>query len=622
MYVADDSTCGRAGVMRDEASSSADGTLGRWIARASAGDETCDVDDRALTLGASGELEEAVENASAMDGAALADALRGSSTIEARFRSLERGERDPSVGLLRVFSIEDVDRGSTIVALLVGGRGTAMLDFDAAAPKSFALVETQENATSVLIVTDEDTVRLYLNGDIALEFARGIILRPLNQDMQVRIRLGGKLHNFEDFWCGSFYHFIVYPFAMNTDDIKQFYAARETEYSSTSRSGTDEVTLNFGGTLDIAFGVVTQIELDADKLDEMCDKNNSACSLTKQSDLIVRELPLFGVLLVCETQNEVRIGEKMNVDSLCYAARRVLNHIEGVSLKYMDHFTFTVADDSLSPRFRVEIDVHEGILACNTTLRMMEDTMVIVTLQLIDTANASDDMRFEILTVPDRISLYFEDGRTVPVGERFLGHHCGSRPPVQEFTIDEGTKRACLDIVLIPDRDYFNFLESFVGPEFPPWPMEAAIVSYMGISGARLSQRASLRIMVNGKTDAIELRVNQTVFHSQYLQWVAVGKFELRASDFDARALKVTIRSARGNILAITNQSALELCENPFVAGDGSGNAEITFHAAPSVISDVLNSLIYIHLKRGVTSDELLIQVSESRVVLIAFLQE
>lgn len=607
--------------MRDEASISGDGAFGRWIARANAGVATCDVDARALTLGASGELDEAVENASAVDGAALADALRGSSTIEVRFRSLERSEREPSSELLRVFSIEDVDRGSPITTLLVGARGTAMLNFDSA-QRSFTLIEKEENATSVLIITDEDTVKLYLNGDIALEFARGMIWRPRHQYIRAQIHLGGRLPDFEGFWCGSFYEFIVHPFAMNPDDIGRFYAARETDYPGAPRSGTGEVMFHVGSSAHVAFGVATQIQLDADELDEMCDKNNSACSLTTGSALIIRELPLFGVLLVCETQSEVQVGERMNADSLCYTTRRVLHDIEGVSVKYTDNITFTVADDSLSPQFCLEIDVYEGILACNTTLMMMEDTMVVVTLQLVDTANVSEDMRFKILTKPDRISLYFEDGSAVPIGERFNGHDCGSRPPCGEFTIDEGTKRTCLNVVLIPDRDYFNTLDSFVGPEFPPWPMEAAVLSYVGISGDRISQQASLSVIVNGKADAVELRVNQTIFHSQYLRWVTVGKFEVRASDFDVRALKVTIHSARANILAITNKSALELCENPFVAGDGSGNAEITFYAVPSVISDALNSLIYIHLKRDATSDELLVQVGESRVVLIAFLQE
>ena len=74
-------------------------------------------------------------------------------------------------------------------------------------------------------------------------------------------------------------------------------------------------------------------------------------------------------------------------------------------------------------------------------------------------------------------------------------------------------------------------------------------------------------------------------------------------------------------MLAISNLTALALCEYPFVLGDGSGNAEIVLFAAPSVVESILNSLVYIHLKRGETQDQILIEVDEVSVVLIALLQ-
>ena len=43
--------------------------------------------------------------------------------------------------------------------------------------------------------------------------------------------------------------------------------------------------------------------------------------------------------------------------------------------------------------------------------------------------------------------------------------------------------------------------------------------------------------------------------------------------------------------------------------------------AAHSVVESILNSLVYINLKRGETQDQILIEVDEASVVLIALLQ-
>ena len=101
---------------------------------------------------------------------------------------------------------------------------------------------------------------------------------------------------------------------------------------------------------------------------------------------------------------------------------------------------------------------------------------------------------------------------------------------------------------------------------------------------------------------------------------MSIGTFRIDAGDYDSRASRVAIRSAKANLLSVSNLSAVALCENPFVAGDGTGNDEIVFDAVPSVIASVLNSLVYVHIKRGATQDEVRIEVGAKKIVLIALL--
>ena len=115
---------------------------------------------------------------------------------------------------------------------------------------------------------------------------------------------------------------------------------------------------------------------------------------------------------------------------------------------------------------------------------------------------------------------------------------------------------------------------------------------------------------MKNEIDAPQLAVNRTIFYAEYLRRERVGTFSVSTSDYDSRVSRVSIVSARSNLLAISNLTALALCEYPFVLGDGSGNAEIVLFAAPSVVESILNSL-YIHLKRGETQDQILIEVDE-----------
>lgn len=70
--------------------------------------------------------------------------------------------------------------------------------------------------------------------------------------------------------------------------------------------------------------------------------------------------------------------------------------------------------------------------------------------------------------------------------------------------------------------------------------------------------------------------------------------------DYDLRASRVVIRFVKVNLLLVFNLSVVVFCENLFVVGDGIGNDEIVFDVVLSVIVFVLNSLVYVYIKRGV----------------------
>ena len=145
-------------------------------------------------------------------------------------------------------------------------------------------------------------------------------------------------------------------------------------------------------------------------------------------------------------------------------------------------------------------------------------------------------------------------------------------------------------------------------------------VAFRAKNGERLSKQATLTIEVTNKVDAVELSVNRTMYEAYYLERAILGTFRLYASDFDAYKLRVDISSARSNLHAVSNVAALKLCDNPFLTGDGTGNAKLVFYAVPSVIQSILNSLIYIHLGQTFIQDEIHIRVDNMQVKLIALL--
>jgi hypothetical protein len=612
-YVVDGSSCERVETMQDEASM-VDGRATRWIRRARTRWEgLCDEGAAALTIEAG---EVGLEEVSVEDARALGRTLGGASTIEVWFayRGTERrGEMMP------LFTIEDISRKTIKGMVSMDGSGLAMLA--AESREAFSLGKQNDNTTCVHVVSDKEVAKVYVNARLALESTRGSPWRTLNEDDGAMVRLGGSVSSAglsDAWWSGNFYRFAVYPFAMDADGVNKNYANHSVSDPVEHNVEVDDIDVT--GASVAVFGVSTKMQFDVDNLDKMCDDDEQACDLTVESELIVRKLPLYGDLHASETLRAIQVNERIGASKMRYTAKSAPTSIDGYSDVFSDSIQFQISDDDVAQRFRFAVEVHKGVLACDIELVTVEDSVVTVTLQVIDTERVSADFGFEIMAVHERIALFFENGTTIPVGERMKGYPCGAQPSCRRFTLDEHTQRACLKVVLIPHRDYFNTDSAFDGPQHPPWPMGKAVVTYIGTSGEQPSKQARINVTVTGEYDDVQLSVNQTLFNAHYLRWVGMGRFRLRSRDYDARKLRVSIHSARANLFAITNVTALELCDNPFITGDGTGNEMIVFDASPSVISSALDSVVYINLKRGLTQDEINVRVGESSVTLVALL--
>ena len=389
------------------------------------------------------------------------------------------------------------------------------------------------------------------------------------------------------------------------------------------------IALNAGGgnfmMQTAVFGVSGQIAINSNQLDDWCDADENTCDLNVDSKLVLRQEPAYGILHECMSGQRRRVGDVILASDMCYNATDsrawdVENLRSEDIAKYNDSVQFQVADVLQSPRFRFSLDVYKGILACDSSLTMTEDKVTTITLQAIDTDRASDELEFIIEQNPNFMALFFEDGRRMPVGEAIQGQSCGIRPTCSPYSILQAAHRACLNVVVVPFVDYFNAREGYQGPESPPWPLDVSHLTYISKCGKRSSKQATITIEVANEIDAIYLTVNRTVFQSKYLERAVLGTFYVYASDFDAYALRVDIHSERANLLAISNLTALALCENPFITGDGTGSTTLSFKAVPSVIRLILNSLVYINIGQALTQDEIRIHVGNAKVTLIALL--
>jgi len=619
-YVADAKTCGVEGRLRDEASSSdRDGGGARVVAAIGDGGDGCAVDARGLALGEAAGRVEAMERSSAADAEALARAMTNATTTELWLRNDFR-----SVGevLIPMFSVRDDDDGWRWMTLWVNANGDARMDGDDffAPTTSFSLEADEKNRTHVVVIVDDAAVKTYVNAALKIQMPRGDVWRLSRPHARARVVLGGRATSADIAWSGTIYAVALYSFALNASAIKGIYAAGLPHATLETSGETIDIDVNRGEAISATFGVETQIEFNGDRLDALCDENESSCDLYVDSELIILEWPLHGTVYSCGYPRSEGNVWRLPADELCYLATNAPSNLGEHSMVYRDAFWFEIAGISQSPRFKITVDVHKGVLACDVDLHMDEGGVAVTTLQIMNTGHESEDMGFIVNAFMEHGVLFFENGTTVPIYERIIGHACGAQPACKYYSVDQQMRRWCLNVVIVPLPEYFNALDTFLGPEYPPWEMKPTNISYSGFVGQHLSKPATLNITVSAVSNEPRLRVNRSVFTAKYLDRVSIGTFQIDAGDYDSRVSRVAIRSVKANLLSVSNLSAVALCENPFVAGDGTGNDEIVFDAVPSVIASVLNSLIYVHVKRGATQDEVRIEVGATKIVLIALL--
>lgn len=625
LYVADGGTCASGGTMSDESLDDAVGgerRIERW--NEGEGVDACENHRVGLFLGSSKTDVRAEERVTASEAVGLAETLAKETTIELWFKNELPDDQGEGVSV-PFFTVRHDVYGTEWIALSVQRSGTArVFGKGAAAPTSFTVKDSGKNVTNLILTVSVTTVKVYVNSVLVLEFPRGNLCRMFDRDARANVLLGGYSDDVEDaWWRGFFYVIVVYPFAVNEDMAERIYAEGISKILPDASIHKRVVDINAYPT-NAVFGVPTNIAPNLERLDVMCDEDESVCDLFTHSLVNVRQLPTYGALHVCEHE-EIHLtqDEEVELNALCYTATSVPRGVNEETVRFNDSTILQINDDDESPWFRVSVDVAKGVLSCDVQLVMKEDATTTTTLQIIDSDRGNGTMMFELLDIVDHVSLFFENGTHLPVRERIVGNPCNMQPKCKLLSTDDHIHRACLDIVVIPRPDYFNLLQCppFSGPEYPPWPMKVASVAFRGWRGNRWSQTAALNITVENAIDSPQIAVNHTIFYAEYLRRAKVGTFSVNTSDYDSRMSRVSIVSARSNLFAVSNLTALALCEYPFVSGDGSGNAEIVFFAAPSVVESVLNSLVYIHLKRGETQDQILIEVDEASVVLIALLQ-
>lgn len=618
-YVADARTCGVEGRLRDEASSSDRGGVNaRVVAAIGDGVNGCDIDARGLALGEAAGRMEATERSSKADAEALALALANVTTTEVWLRNDFRsfGNEAP------ILNLQDDGDGWRWMTLWVNANGGARMDFAdfPTAKASFLLEADEANQTHVVVVVDDVAVTTYVNAVLRLAIPRGDIWRRSGLHARAHVKLGGRALDADIVWSGTIYAITLYPFALNASEINRNYAAGIPHAMLKSSDEIIDIDVSRGRAISATFLAETRIQFDSNHLDALCDEDESSCDLYIDSEFIIREWPFYGTVYSCGYPRSHGGVWRLRAAELCYIATTAPNAEDGHSMVYRDSFKFQIAGIPQSPRFKIVVDVHKGVLACDVDIHMDEGGIAVTTLQLMNTGHESEETGFIVHTFMEYGILFFENGTTVPIHERVIGHACGAQPACKHYSADHKTRRWCLNVVIVPLPEYFNAEDTFVGPEYPPWAIGPTKISYSGYVGKHSSKPATLNITVSAVSNEPRLRVNRSIFQAKYLDQVNVGTFRIDAVDYDSRAMRVAIRSARANLLSVSNLSAVALCDNPFVVGDGTGNDEIIFNAVPSVIASVLNSLVYVHIKRGATQDEVQIEVGTTKIALIALL--
>ena len=169
-----------------------------------------------------------------------------------------------------------------------------------APPTSFTVKDFGKNVTNLILTMDFTAVKVYVDSVLVLQFSRGNLCRIFERDARANVLLGGHSEDVEDaWWRGFFYVIVIYPFAVNEDVVKRIYAEEISKIMPDVSIRTRVIDINADPT-NAVFGVPTNIAPDLERLDVMCDENESACDLSIHSFVNIRELPTYGALHVCE----------------------------------------------------------------------------------------------------------------------------------------------------------------------------------------------------------------------------------------------------------------------------------------------------------------------------------
>lgn len=617
-YVVDADACSVQGRVNDEMSVDSRGQRSRYFAVKEIGSQ-CDYSTNSLTLGSSINSIQVEEVADDEATKSFGDMFASQMSIEIWFSNdLALSSQEATFPIL---TIADRSSEQLLVEILVDNKLWIVEKLFGYKLAAFPLGVPEKEHCHMVLNIDHSSVSIYVNSILRHFYSMNLTVPPSQDAARAYFRLGGRADGVSDaWWKGSFQVVALYSEKLRVEDVQELYSAGiNTSSDSMIESFDTKMTIDLHEKPFVAmFNAVAQLKLNQTRLDVLCDENERTCGLNHHSKFVVRNLPFHGTLIDCLNNLKLGIGEIYNIDRFCYAASAAPFNVQKPTFNFLDSIVLSIHGES-STRFRFLIDVHKGILVCNTTLSLIEDSLATTTLQAIGTIESNHPPVYFVMSDIEYGSLFFKNGTKIPSSQTVEGYGCSCTPNCFEHIL-RTIYCKCLDIVFIPAPNYFNKYDDYFGPKHPPWSLEPAQLTYHVTNDWQQSTPATLNIYVLGETDITRLSVNQTTFNAPYLQRSHIGTFDVWSSDLDADQLVVTISSAHSNLFAISNSSAMALCENPFLVGDGTGNSRIIFKAVPSAILVVLNSLTYINIGRGVTQDEVQITVGATVVIIVALL--
>ena len=164
---------------------------------------------------------------------------------------------------------------------------------------------------------------------------------------------------------------------MNEDVVKRICAEEISKIMPDVSIRTRVIDINADPT-NAVFGVPTNIAPDLERLDVMCDENESACDLSIHSFVNIRELPTYGALHVCEHEEvHLKREEEVELNALCYTATSVPRGVNEETVRFNDSVTFQITGDDESPWFRVSVDVAKGVLSVSYTHQTLPTILLV-----------------------------------------------------------------------------------------------------------------------------------------------------------------------------------------------------------------------------------------------------